>query len=662
MPISEVFGNVLFSMPSSISDLTGSKIGGVAALVVYVIIMSTIVGLSYYFSGRRSTDRMKSRRTGDGQHGSARFATEKEKRKMFVSVPFRPDEWRRNGGDASLPQGIVVGTENVLGKRTAFVDAGDVHALMIGAAGVGKTAFFLYPNLEYACASGMSFLATDTKGDLYRHYGKIARDCYGYAVSVLDLRNPTRSDSFNFLSPVNRSIDRWKADRRDVASRASAEKYAKIISKTIVQSGAGDKADFGQNAFFYDAAEGMLTSVILLVAEFARPEERHIVSVYRVVQELMQEEKPAPGTGGRSAKGGRKAFSSLLENLPETHKARWFAGAAMYAGENAMNSVMSTAMSRLNAFLDSELEQILCFDDGTAVHGERMATEKTALFVVLPEEDNTKYFLASLLVQQLYRELLVFSDENGGRLPRRTMFYLDEFGTIPKIESAEMMFSASRSRRLSIVSIIQSFAQLEKNYGKEGCEIITDNTQLTVFGGFAPLSSSADRLSSSLGKQTVSSGYVTVGNGRPSSTVQMVGRDLLSADEMRVLPKGTFLIAKTGCHPVRQKLPLYLDWGITFPEEDYAVPERASRPVSYAGRRSLRMAIEEAFVSGTAPDFRSRTDAGGGSAKRHYARIPRIRSAAVREKTAASERCPLSEGGSGNAKLSPLQDRKKAVE
>ena len=75
---------------------------------------------------------------------------------------------------------------------------------MIGASGVGKTAFYLYPNLEYACASGMSFLVTDTKGDVYRSYGSVAKDCYGYSVAVIDLRNPTRSDGNNMLHLVNK--------------------------------------------------------------------------------------------------------------------------------------------------------------------------------------------------------------------------------------------------------------------------------------------------------------------------------------------------------------------------------------------------------------------------------------------------------------------------
>jgi len=77
------------------------------------------------------------------------------------------------------------------------VDSDDIHYLMIGASGVGKTAFFLYPNLEYACASGISFLVLDTKGDLARNYGVITIKHYGYKVAVTDLRNPAKSDGYN---------------------------------------------------------------------------------------------------------------------------------------------------------------------------------------------------------------------------------------------------------------------------------------------------------------------------------------------------------------------------------------------------------------------------------------------------------------------------------
>lgn len=157
---------------------------------------------------------------------------------------------------------------------------------------------------------------------------------------------------------------------------------------------------------------------------------------------------------------GKNQFQLLMAKLPDTHKAKWFAGAALNTAEQSMQSVLSTALSRLNAFLDSELEQILCFD--TAIDAEMFCKQKTAIFLVMPEEDNTKYFIISLILQQLYREILVVADENGGKLDNRVMFFWDEVGTIPKIESAEMMFSAIRSRRVSIVAMIQSFAQLQK--------------------------------------------------------------------------------------------------------------------------------------------------------------------------------------------------------
>ena len=258
-----------------------------------------------------------------------------------------------------------------------------------------------------------------------------------------------------------------------------------------------------------------------------------------------------------------------------------------------MASVMSTALSRLNAFLDSELETILCND--TEIDAERFCKEKSAIFIIMPEEDGSKYFMVSLLIQQLYREILAVADENGGKLKNRVVFYCDEFGTLPKIESAEMMFSASRSRRVSIVPIIQSFAQLEKNYGKEGAEIIIDNTQLTVFGGFAPNSESAQTLSKALGSKTVLSGSVSQSKNDPSRSLQMIERPLMTPDELKALPKGTFVVTKTGFYPMKVKLKLYFKWGIEFEKEPYVVPLRDASTIAYASREALTEAIQAKY-------------------------------------------------------------------
>ena len=579
----------------------------IVKLVIAGAAMFATLGLIAGLSGMYSLN-IRAKTVGHGQHGTARWATKGEIKKTYVHVPFKPELWRK-GEHLPTEQGIVVGcltrrhrlgnalraVRNVMvvkllrkshvlpktaDETTALVDTGDVHAVMIGAAGVGKTSYWLYPCLEYALASEMSFLSTDTKGDVVRNYGRIAQECYGYRVGVIDLRNPTRSDGFNLLHLVNKYMDAYREHPDTLLFKAKAERYAKIISKTIITAGM-DGQNFGQNQFFYDAAEGLLTATILLVAEFCPPPERHIVSVFKIIQELM-----AP-----SQAKGQTQFQVLLSLLPETHKAKWFAGAATSTADQAMASVMSTTLARLNAFLDSEMEQLLCFD--TAVDAETFCKKKSALFLVMPEEDPNKFFMVSLIIQQLYREILSVADEHGGRLPNRAVFYCDEYGTLPKIESAEMMFSASRSRRLSIVPIIQSIGQLEKNYGKEGAEIIIDNTQDTIFGGFAPNSQTAEVMSKSLGSRTAQTGYISKGK-ESSQSLQMIERPLMTPDELKSMPKGQFIVMKTGAHPMKVKLKLFFEWGISF-GEPYVVPDKGNRPVPYAGKETLIQAILEKY-------------------------------------------------------------------
>ena len=593
-----------------------------------------------FFSQRYSLNNIKSKTVGDGQHGTARWATQKEITRTYHVVPFRPRRWRK-GMDLPKEQGVILGSMGGAKKKRpgqtarlpgrvleklrrpaaprrepkrmkqekkrsrvkdfieeqqdirALVDSDDIHCLMIGASGVGKTAYFLYPNLEYACACGMSFLALDTKGDLARNYGKIASHYYNYRVSVIDLRNPTRSDGFSFLTLVNHYIDKARKEPNDLASKAKAEKYAKILAKTIINP-EGDASQYGENAFFYDSAEGLLTAIVLLLAEFmppreGEPEKRHIVSAFKLVQDLL-----APPKNSRSKNG----FQPLMDLLPSEHKARWLAGAALNSSDQSMASVMSTVLSRLNAFLDTELEQVICYD--SPINAEMFASEKCAIFLILPEEDPAKNFIAGLMIQNLSRELFSVADENGGRLKNRVIFYCDELGTMPPFDILSL-FSAGRSRGLTLVPIIQSLAQLEKNYGKEGAEIICDNCQDTIFGGFSPQSKTAEALSSALGSRTVLSGSVSQGKDSNNQSLQMMERPLMTPDELKSIPKGEFVVMKTGTHPMRTKLRLFLDWGITFDSEGYRMPEQAARKVAYANKEELISNIRSRYPGGGSP-------------------------------------------------------------
>ena len=557
-----------------------------------------------FLSKNYSLNNFKSKTVGDGQHGTARWATPKEIHTTYHVVPFRPRRWRK-GEELPTVQGIILGSmggrkrrakRGVISQTThkllerlrrptagkkeqrkpkkkktaiskiknvvedqqdvrALVDSDDIHCLMIGASGVGKTAYFLYANLEYASASGMSYLALDTKGDLARNYGAI-------------------------LTLMNHYMDIARKHPENLAARARAEKYAKILAKTIINPD-GDAAQYGENAFFYDSAEGLLTAIVLLLAEFAppkdgEPEKRHIVSAFKLVQDLLAVPKSR----------GKNGFQLLMDELPPEHKARWLAGAALTSADQSMASVMSTVMSRLNAFLDTELEQVICYD--SPINAEMFASEKCAIFLILPEEDPAKNFIAALMIQNLSRELFSVADETGGRLKNRVVLFCDELGTMPPFDILPL-FSAGRSRRLTLVPIIQSLAQLEKNYGKEGAEIICDNCQDTIFGGFSPQSKTADALSAALGS-TVLSGSVSQGK-ESSQSLQMMERALMTPDELKSIPKGEFVVMKTGTHPMRTKLRLFLDWGITFDPDGYRMPEQAARKIAYVDQSELIRSI-----------------------------------------------------------------------
>lgn len=133
---------------------------------------------------------------------------------------------------------------------------------------------------------------------------------------------------------------------------------------------------------------------------------RHIISVFKLVQDLIAPSKVK----------GKSQFQLLMDKLSLDHKARCFAGWLLIL----QSRVLSTVLSRFNSFLDSEMEQILYFE--TAIDAEKFCKEKSALFIVLPEEDLTKYFIVSLMIQQLYREILAVADENGDKLKNRVMF------------------------------------------------------------------------------------------------------------------------------------------------------------------------------------------------------------------------------------------------
>ena len=123
----------------------------------------------------------------------------------------------------------------------------------------------------------------------------------------------------------------------------------------------------------------------------------------------------------------------------------------------------------------------------------------------------------------------------------------------------------------------------------------------TIFGGFAPNSQTAEVLSKALGSRTVLSGSISKGKNDPSQSLQMIERPLMTPDELKSIPKGQFVVMKTGSHPMRTRLRLFLDWGITF-GEPYILEEKAARTVAYANKQQLENAVFQSRVAPAIPE------------------------------------------------------------
>lgn len=470
---------------------------------------------------------------------------------------------------------------------------------MVAGTGGGKTTTFMIPNIEYALACGTSFISTDSKGDLLRLYGKLCEQ-YGYTCLNINFRTPMKSDSYNYMQLINLYIDMWRDDPKRVDYHSRAERYAKALANSIVHTKGFDGG--GQNSYFYDSSEGLITSIILLVAQYCKPEERHIVSVFKILLEFVQTVKSANDETDSQRKVKQTKLNEILSLLPEDDKIRWFAGSVPGSEGMQYLSVITTSMSRLLAFIDSESENILCKNSKITVAD--IYQKKVAVFITFPEEDATKHVLVSLFLSQIINEAIVYADERTkeNKLTRRLYIFADEFGIFPYMGNILGMFGASRSRNIIIVPCIQSPAQLRQTYGADGETIIRDCCQTVIFGGFSPMSDTAVTFSKLLGNQTVAAGSVSTNNreGRSlfgsgsnsSRSVNMIARPLMTPDELQLLPFGKWVVNRRGSHPFIANMPRYDKWGIRL-EAPYISETREYVPTVYAKLDDVIRTIKE---------------------------------------------------------------------
>lgn len=514
-----------------------------------------VAALIGFISPRENLDSISSEEAGNNQHGSARWASDKEKKEMFSFIRKRK---------AKKP-GFIVG---IKGSKY-IIDTSDQNLNLVAPPGSGKTKRVIIPTIHYngivnknTKGNGASLLLTDNKGELYNSTSQGLRN-NGYKTACLDFANPLSSLKYNLLCNVNRYIDIYKSTEnaaQKIIAYGKAERYAKILAESVVDSNPGDLTKSQASQYFTDTAKGLITCLSLLVSEYGKEGQRHIISVFNLMIELN-------GLIQGSDDIVQKSRLEELLNYIDNKRLTYYAGAAMKADVRTSMNIFSSGLGSLVNFIDAELEQMICSHSNDIGYNSFLENP-TAIYIICPDENVTRHFFASLFIRYITNDLIEESRKYPNQeLPRKILYLWDEFGNMPAIKDIDTIFSAARSRGIRILIALQSYAQLEKNYNKQMAQIILDSTQITMFTYVSPNSEeTAERFSKMLGSQTIKTGSINYSSqsnsfgGSSGVTYNLMGRNLLMPNEIMTLPAGTFIIVKAGKHPVKLTLPFWWEY------------------------------------------------------------------------------------------------------
>lgn len=347
--------------------------------------------------------------------------------------------------------------------------------------------------------------------------------------------------------------------------------------------------------FFNNTSQGLITGLILMVSQYGSQEERHIISVFRLIVELNGLIENGNIEGGQQ----RSKLMELLKYIDDTRITNYVAASVKADVRTSMN-VFSSALSKLLDFIDAELEQMIC-GHNIEFNAEGFIKRPTAIFLICPDEDTTRHFFASLFIRYFTTQLIDMAEASPNQtLTRKVLCLWDEFGNMPAIKDVDSLFTAARSRGIRFLYSIQSFSQLKKSYNKTFEEIILDSSQILMFTYVAPTAyDTAKRLSDILGSKTVLSGTIArrtriynILDEDNTSTYQMIKRPLMLPEEIMAIPIGTFIVIKTGGTneqiSMKVKLPMYSDYCKVYQEYKQKI-EFKFREIKVLDSEKIRM-------------------------------------------------------------------------
>ena len=535
------------------------------------------------------TGKKRFHRKGE-EHGSARWANQKEIRSLLDKPPKQKkakgeakprDEPKPKKGAFVRDNNIILTNEVKMSLNTRQTRK-NLNVMVIGGSGSGKSRFYVKPNLMQA---NTSYVCTDPKGELLRSTGKMLEH-YGYKIKVFNLIDMAHSHNYN---PFN-----YIYDVDGNYSATAVIKMVNVLMKNTQKEGSG-----GGDQFWDDSTKALLAALCFYLVECEGKEKQNFSEVMKLLKkaevkegsddfqsdlDLIFDALEHPDTYTHAENQTEKMQELNLIDLAKSAKPasqymclKYYKDFKKAAGDTAKSILISTAV-RLQAFNIPEVMDLTCCDN---IHLEMLGDEKTAMFIIIPSSDDTFNFLAAMMYTQLFDVLYDRANfKHVGRLPIHVRCLLDEFANLGQIPRFEELLATMRSMEISANVIIQNLSQLKKMY-KDSWENVLGNCDSLLFlGGQEP--TTLEHISKTLGKETIDTRSQNRTRGKNGSTSEndgILGRELMTVDELKVMNDNECILFVRGIYPffcnkyVIEKHPNYVLLEDSNKENSYLLSE-----------------------------------------------------------------------------------------
>ncbi len=551
------FDNLANSLETTLMDTNlvfeQVKAGGNALMFP----LFTAFGIGLY-ALMKVTGKKKFHRKGE-EHGSSRWANKKEIASLLDKPPKRKkgekkprDQPKPKKGEFVMDNNIIL-TNDVKMSLNTRQTRKNLNVMVIGGSGSGKSRFYVKPNLMQA---NTSYVCTDPKGELLRSTGKML-ESYGYKIKVFNLIDMAHSHNYN---PFN-----YIYDVDGNYSATAVIKMVNVLMKNTSKEGGG-----GGDQFWDDSTKALLAALCFYLVECEDKSMQNFSEVMKLLKkaevkegsddyqsdlDLIFDALEFPEKYQTEEAEHNEQFKNLnLIDLAKSAKPasrymclKYYKDFKKAAGDTAKSILISTAV-RLQAFNIPEVMDLTCCDN---IHLEMIGDEKTVMYIIIPSSDDTFNFLAAMMYTQLFDVLYDRANfKHSGRLPFHVRCLLDEFANVGTIPRFEELLATMRSMEISANVIIQNLSQLKKMY-KDSWENVLGNCDSLLFlGGQEP--TTLEHVSKTLGKETIDTRSHNRTRGKNGSTSEndgILGRELMTVDELKVMKDNECILFVRGIYP-----------------------------------------------------------------------------------------------------------------